>query len=113
MQGMQNQKTSGISMYTTHLYGLEIPVLGVYISTISSRKAYNYFGNRETIFRINTYAINHIEAENGYSTFNGLSSIKTMFTVMLMLVFWVITPCGLVGRYQFFREIYYCLYLQG
>jgi hypothetical protein len=29
-----------------------------------------------------------------------------------MLVFWVVTPCGLVGRYQRFGETY-CLLLQG
>jgi hypothetical protein len=28
----------------------------------------------------------------------------------LMLVFWVVTPCGLVGRYQCFGETY-CLYI--
>jgi hypothetical protein len=30
---------------------------------------------------------------------------------MLMLVFWVVTPCGLLGRYQRFRGTY-CLHLQ-
>jgi hypothetical protein len=27
-------------------------------------------------------------------------------------IFWVATPCGLVGRYQYFRETY-CLHVQG
>jgi hypothetical protein len=26
---------------------------------------------------------------------------------MMMLVFWVVTPCGLVGRYQHFGGMYY------
>jgi hypothetical protein len=29
---------------------------------------------------------------------------------MLMMVFWVVIPCGLVGGYRCFRGIY-CLYL--
>jgi hypothetical protein len=28
-----------------------------------------------------------------------------------MLVFWIVTPCGLIGRYQRFGETY-CLHLQ-
>jgi hypothetical protein len=31
---------------------------------------------------------------------------------MSILVFWVVTPCGLIGRYQRFGGIYY-LHLQG
>jgi hypothetical protein len=31
---------------------------------------------------------------------------------MLMLVFWVVTPCGRVSRYQRFRGTY-CLHVQG
>jgi hypothetical protein len=38
--------------------------------------------------------------------FDVLTAVK-----MSMLVFWVVTPCGLVGRYQRFGGTY-CLYLQ-
>jgi hypothetical protein len=31
---------------------------------------------------------------------------------MTMLLFWVVSPCRLVSRYQHFEETY-CLYLQG
>jgi hypothetical protein len=31
---------------------------------------------------------------------------------MSSLVSWVVTPCGIVGRYQLFGETY-CLHLQG
>jgi hypothetical protein len=34
-----------------------------------------------------------------------------MVVKMLMLVFWVLTPCGLVGRYQYFDRTYF-LHLQ-
>jgi hypothetical protein len=38
--------------------------------------------------------------------FEVLTAVK-----MLMLFFWVVTPCGLVGRYQLFEEIC-CLHLE-
>jgi hypothetical protein len=38
--------------------------------------------------------------------FEVLTAVK-----MLMLVFWIVTPCGLVGRYQRFGGTY-CLHLQ-
>jgi hypothetical protein len=38
--------------------------------------------------------------------FEVLTAVK-----MLMVVFWVVTPCGLVGGYQHFRGTY-CLYIQ-
>jgi hypothetical protein len=39
--------------------------------------------------------------------FDVLTAVK-----MLMFVFWVVTPCGFVGRYQRIGETYY-LHLQG
>jgi uncharacterized membrane protein YqjE len=39
-------------------------------------------------------------------TFEVLTVVK-----MTMLVIWVVTPCGLVGRYQRFGQTY-CLHLQ-
>jgi hypothetical protein len=39
--------------------------------------------------------------------FEVLTAVK-----MSMLVFWVVTPCGLVGRFQRFRKTY-CLHLLG
>jgi hypothetical protein len=35
-----------------------------------------------------------------------------MAVKMLFLFFWVVTSCGLIGRYQHFRETY-CLHRQG
>jgi hypothetical protein len=40
------------------------------------------------------------------------SSLKYIYCVLLMLVFWFLTPCGLTGRYQHFVGTY-CLHLQG
>jgi hypothetical protein len=34
-----------------------------------------------------------------------------MVMKILMMFFWVVTPCGPIGRYQCFRETY-CLHLQ-
>jgi hypothetical protein len=42
-----------------------------------------------------------------YMRFEVLTAAK-----MLMLFFWIVTPCTLVGRYQRFGETY-CLHLQG
>jgi hypothetical protein len=41
-----------------------------------------------------------------------MRSVVLTAVKMSMLVFWVVTPCGLVGRYQRFRGTY-CLLLQG
>jgi hypothetical protein len=39
--------------------------------------------------------------------FEVLTAVK-----MSMLLFWIVTPCGLVGRYQGFGGTY-CFHLQG
>jgi hypothetical protein len=38
----------------------------------------------------------------------GTTAIEVLAAVKMMFFFWVVTPYGLVGRYQRFREIY-CL----
>jgi hypothetical protein len=40
------------------------------------------------------------------------SKIQRIFIFLMMLFFWIVTPCGLIGRYQCFRETY-CLHLRG
>jgi hypothetical protein len=37
---------------------------------------------------------------------------KNKSEMMQILVFWVVSPCGLVGRFQHFGETY-CLHLDG
>jgi hypothetical protein len=39
-------------------------------------------------------------------------SVFTVVKMTMLLLFWVMTPCGLVSRYQRFGETY-CLHLQG
>jgi hypothetical protein len=39
-------------------------------------------------------------------------NLHTLFKILTMLFFWVLTLCSLVGRYQRFGETY-CLHLQG
>jgi hypothetical protein len=47
---------------------------------------------------------------------NGIHDSSASFLVreigLILMLFWVVTPCRLVGRYHRFRETY-CLHLQG
>jgi hypothetical protein len=45
-------------------------------------------------------------------SFQQVSQSVTQWVSMSMLVFWVVTPCGLVGRYQRFEGTY-SLHLQN
>jgi len=41
-----------------------------------------------------------------------VSSFEAFMAAMFQVVFWVLTPCGVVVRYQRFRGPF-CLFLQG
>jgi hypothetical protein len=46
--------------------------------------------------------VSSIIKDNSYVRFEVLTAVK-----MSVLFLWVVTPCGLIGRYQHFGETYY------
>lgn len=71
---------------------------------------WNVQTGRHFLFVIET-VLNSVSISN-ISVCSGQKSKIEVLTVKMISFFWIVMPCGFVGRYRCFREIY-CLYLQG